>query len=134
MASLPAPSGVRPGARRLPLPPGLTPEGERLLDAALALAGGAKAANTLRAYATDCRDWWGFCGRSGFATLPATAPALAAFVADLGARGRGLAAIRRRLQAVAWLSRGHGHPVDLRDPLVADAVAGLARRHGSAQR
>ncbi|MBK1659924.1 site-specific integrase [Paracraurococcus ruber] len=105
-----------------------------MLAAALALAGGAKAANTLRAYAADCRDWWDFGSRSGFPGLPATAPALAAFVADLGHRGARISTIRRRLQAVAWLSRGHGHPVDLRDPLIADAVAGLARQAGSARR
>ena len=123
-----------PARRRLVIPPGLTPEGERMLDTALALARGAKAANTLRAYAADLRDWWGFCLRSGFPPLPASSPALAAFVADLGERGSKPATIRRRLQAVAWLARGHGHPVDLRDPLIADAVAGLARQQGSAQR
>ena len=123
-----------PARRRLVMPPGLTSEGARMLDAALALARGAKAANTLRAYAADCRDWWGFCFRSGFPPLPASPPALAAFVADLGERGSKAATIRRRLQAVAWLARGHGHAVDLRDPLVADAVAGLARQQGSAQR
>ncbi|MDO9713543.1 site-specific integrase [Paracraurococcus lichenis] len=134
---MPAPDPLpAPGrdARRLALPASLTPEGERLLAAALALAGGAKAANTLRAYAADCRDWWAFCGRSGFPALPASPAALAAFVADLGHRGARISTIRRRLQAVAWLSRGHGHPVDLRDPLVADATAGLARQAGSAQR
>ena len=131
MTALPPPAKV---ARHLPLPASLTPEGERFLAAALALAQGAKAANTLRAYAADCRDWWGFCARAGFATLPPIPAALAAFVADLGERGSKAATIRRRLQAVAWLARGHGHPVDLRDPLIADALAGLARGQGSAQR
>lgn len=138
LAPLPSPPPRRGGRARffdeapmpaatIDVPAGLTPGGEAALRAAAERMASSKAANTLRGYATDWAAWCHAADELGLVAFPAAPAGLAAFVSWLrDARGCGPATIRRRLAGVAWVHRVAGRPLDLRHPLVAGAVAGVA--------
>lgn len=112
---------------RLEVPKGLSLEGERALQAALARLATSKADNTLRAYRTDWSVWCHAAPILGVSPLPADPAGLAAFVSWLrDHRNAEPATIRRRLAGIAWVHRLAGHPLDVRHPLVAGAVRGVA--------
>jgi len=96
-------------------------------------AGNAKSAATIRAYASDWRDFLSWCGARGLAVLPAADSTVALYLTDLADHGAKAATLARRLVAISQAHKA----VDLPSPTTSSAVrrvhAGIRRTHGTAQ-
>ena len=98
--------------RDLTIAPGAAPENEqalglssRLLDEIAAARGyraKSKAANTLRAYQSDWKQFEAWCDERGLEPLPARPEAVATYLAALATAGRADSTITRHCAAIAW--------------------------------
>ena len=153
----PVPAGLAPaqsasaGQAKLPMsdPPsdGLSlpalPEDDPLYTTAQAAAkyvGAAKAKATLRAYASDWRDFAQWCQASGLTSLPATPSTVALYLASLASPPAGVqplkaATITRRLTSIntAHKAAKEDSPATMNHHLVADTLHGIRRTLGVAQ-
>ena len=90
----------------------------------------AKAANTIRAYESDWRQFEAWCDERGLEALPARAEAVATYLAALAQAGRADSTIGRHLAAIGWQHRQRGEvPPTARDQrmVIADTLAGIRR-------
>src|SRR5581483_9626145 len=60
-----------------------------------------RAANTLRAYRSDWRDFQGWCAALGLASLPAAPEAIASYLTTVADHGLKAGSIQRRVSAIA---------------------------------
>ncbi|MBN9756018.1 Integrase [Pseudonocardia sp. Ae406_Ps2] len=102
----------------------LTPE-----EAAYVAA--ARSPNTRRGYASDWREFSGWCARNGHAPLPAAPEALSGYITELAGAGAKVGTISRRLSSIRFV-----HVMrDLPDPTDARRVTavweGIRRTHGA---
>ena len=81
-----------------------------------------EAGRTDRAYATDWRDWEGWCAKRGFRAQSATPETVALYLRSLDNAGRRYSTIRRRLAAINQRQLVAGLPVPGRDALVRDVL------------
>lgn len=89
-----------------------------------------KAANTRRAYASDWARWAAWCADRGLPALPASAQAVAAYLAD-HAGVLSVSTLRRHLSSISKAHQVAGHQSPCRNAYVGDALAGLRRNHGA---
>lgn len=90
----------------------------------------AKAANTIRAYESDWRQFEGWCLERGLEPMPARAEAVATYLAALAMAGRADSTITRHAAAIGWRHRQEGlAPPSVRDErmVIADTLAGIHR-------
>ena len=90
----------------------------------------AKAANTIRAYLSDWRQFETWCDARGLDALPARAEVVATYLASLAQAGKADSTIGRHLAAIGWQHRQQGHvPPTARDTrmVIADTLAGIRR-------
>lgn len=90
----------------------------------------AKSANTLRAYASDWRQFEAWCDDRALEPVPARAEAVATYLAVLAQAGKADSTIGRHLAAIGWQHRQQGHvPPTVRDAhmVIADTLAGIRR-------
>ncbi len=90
----------------------------------------AKAANTVRAYASDWRQFEAWCDERGLDPLPARPEAVATYLAVLAQAEKADSTIGRQLAAIGWHHRQCGHvPPTARDErmVIADTLAGIRR-------
>ena len=90
----------------------------------------ARAANTLRAYDSDWRQFENWCWARGLEPLPASAEAVAKWLASLARAGKAPSTITRHLAAIGWRHRQDGAvPPQARDTrmVIADTLAGIRR-------
>lgn len=90
----------------------------------------ADAPSTLRAYASDLKNYEAWCARSGMAALPATPEVVGAYLAAAG-EGYAMQTLRRRVAAIARASGVAGHPLDTKHPAIRETLRGIGRTHGS---
>lgn len=95
------------------------------------LAAAARAPSTKRGYAADWRDFAGWCQANGETPLPAIPTAIGRYLAERAATLKP-ATLKRRLAAVIVTHRHAGVPLDGRTPAIADVMAGIRRRLGTA--
>ena len=105
-----------------------------LVETAQAYARAAASQNTLRAYASDWRDYLGWRVRQGLEARPLADPEsiglyLAALASGAGSPSRRVATIERRLSALVWQFAQRALPFDRRDRHVATVLAGVRRTH-----
>ncbi|MBC5800019.1 MAG: tyrosine-type recombinase/integrase [Candidatus Eremiobacteraeota bacterium] len=112
-------------------PPAGTPGAELWATQAYEYARSSQAANTLRAYASDLRDFEAFCDRGVFRSFPAEPLTVAMYVAELASRAK-VSTIRRRLAAIAVQHRRAGLDSPASHRIVRDVVRGVARQNGVA--
>lgn len=111
----------------------ITEPGRRLGDeiaAARSYRAQAKAANTIRAYASDWKQFEGWCDERGVDPLPARPEAVATYLAALAMDGKTDSTIGRHLAAIGWKHRQEGlvAPVQRDERMViADTLAGIRR-------
>ena len=89
-----------------------------------------KAANTVRAYDSDWRQFESWCWQRKLVPLPAMPEAVATYLASLAQAGRADSTIGRHLAAIAWHHRQAGEAAPQhRDPrdVIADTLAGIRR-------
>ena len=90
----------------------------------------AKAANTLRAYASDWCQFEGWCDERGLEPLPARPEAVATYLAALALTGKADSTIGRHLAAIGWKHRQDGLVAPTardRRMVIADTLAGIRR-------
>ncbi len=113
-----------------PLEPALPPQLAAEIAAARSYRARSKAANTVRAYDSDWRQFESWCWQRSLDPLPAMPEVVATYLASLAQAGRADSTIGRHLAAIAWHHRQAGEAApqhrDLRD-VIADTLAGIRR-------
>ena len=114
--------------------PAAIAETDSRLHAEIAAARGyraqAKAANTLRAYASDWNQFEGWCDERSLEPLPARPEAVATYLASLALAGKAATTIGRHFAAIGWKHRQDGQvPPSARDArmVIGDTLAGIRR-------
>lgn len=90
----------------------------------------ADAPATLRAYASDLKNFQAWCARYGMTALPATPDVVGAYLAAAG-EGYAMQTLRRRVAAIARASGVAGHPLDTKHPAIRETLRGIGRTHGA---
>lgn len=102
------------------------------LASAAGYARASKADATLRAYASDCRDFASWCSARGLCAMPATIEAVAAYLASLADGGLKASTITRRAAAIAYAHRSLGSPPPTAAEPIKAVLRGIRRRIGVA--
>ena len=90
-----------------------------------------KAANTLRGYQSDWREFCRWCEGHSISPLPATVETVAAYIADCASRLK-VGSIQRRLNAIAEAHKATGLESPTHAPLVTNTMKGIRRTKGTA--
>lgn len=90
----------------------------------------ADAPATLRAYASDMKNYEAWCAGNGMTALPAAPEVVGAYLAAAG-EGYAMQTLRRRVAAIARASGVSGHPLDTKHPAIRETLRGIGRTHGS---
>ncbi len=90
----------------------------------------ADAPATLRAYASDLKNYEAWCARHNMAALPAKPQVVGAYLAAAG-EGYAMQTLRRRVAAIARASGVAGYPLDTKHPAIRETLRGIGRTHGS---
>src|SRR5687768_12909801 len=92
-----------------------------------------RSANTLKAYATDCRYFVAWCEANGLSALPAEPGTVALYLSDLAGQ-RSMSCVERRLSAIGAMHEMANYPSPTRDDHVRRVMRGIRRTKGLAQR
>lgn len=92
-----------------------------------------RASSTLRAYASDLRDFERYCASIGAGALPSTPEVLVMYLTDLADRAK-IATIRRRVVAINRAHKERGLPSPTSHDVVRAVLTGIANVKGSAPR
>ena len=103
----------------------------KLRRLAAGYTGSARASATLSAYASDWRDFSGWCRDARRPALPATEETVCLYLVAL-LEERRVSTVQRRLAAIVDMHRREGKPVPA-GQLVRDVMRGARRERGSAQ-
>lgn len=102
----------------------------RAMAKAQAYQDAADAPSTLRAYASDQKNYEVWCSRHGLVAIPAAPDVVGAYLASAG-EGYAMSTLRRRVAAIARASGVAGHPLDTKHPAIRETLRGIGRTHGS---
>lgn len=106
-------------------------DGVPLSDDEAHYVGAARAANTLRGYRSDWKEWCSWCASEGTAPLDSGAAPLSRYLTFLASHGAAVGTMSRRLSAIRFAHRIR----DLPDPTVNARVMtvweGIRRTHGA---
>jgi len=111
--------------------PALPVELTATLELAADFAKASKSKATLAAYGSDWRIFDAWCSARGLDALPASAAAVAAFLADEATTGRRASTLGRRLAAIRYFHRAAGHDTPTSDEKVKAVLAGIRRTIGA---
>lgn len=103
------------------------------VDAAREYAAASRSAATRRAYLSDWVIFTAWCDARGIEALPATPAAVATFLASEAEAGVKASTISRRLAAIGYMHKGHGHnppQLSVGAQAIRDVLAGIRRTHG----
>ena len=92
-----------------------------------------KAANTLRAYEADYKDFGRFCIKHGFKPLPTEPKIVALYLTHLSQTSK-FSTLKRRLASISVIHRLSGHYIDTKHPLITENLMGIKRKKGSYQK
>jgi site-specific recombinase XerD len=112
------------------LSPACAPELVEEVEAARAYRLRSRSANTLRAYASDWRQFQDWCWGRGLEPLPALPEVVATYLASLARAGRADSTITRHVAAIVWQHRHEGLPPPTAHDthqLIADTLSGIRR-------
>lgn len=101
------------------------------LEQAREFARHSKAANTLRGYRADWRDFCGWCESHALCPLPASPETVAAYIAECAERLK-VGSIQRRLNAIAEAHKATGLESPTAVGLVRNTLKGIRRTLGTA--
>ncbi|WP_404478997.1 tyrosine-type recombinase/integrase [Novosphingobium sp. BL-52-GroH] len=110
--------------------PASTPELVAEVDAARTYRLRARSTNTLRAYASDWRQFQDWCWGRGLEPLPAGPEVVATYLASLARAGRADSTVTRHVAAIVWQHRHAGLPPPTAHDthqLIADTLSGIRR-------
>ena len=92
-----------------------------------------KAANTLRAYKSDYRDFASFCVKNNFSHLPTEPKILALYLTHLSSNSK-FSTLKRRLASISVVHKMKGFYIDTKHPLIMENLLGIKRIKGSNQK
>jgi site-specific recombinase XerD len=92
-----------------------------------------KAANTLRAYKADYKDFASFCIRSGFKTMPSEPKIITLYITHLSKTCK-FSTLKRRLASISVIHKLSGHYIDIKNPMITENLMGIKRILGSHQK
>ena len=90
-----------------------------------------KAESTLRGYRSDWREFYAWCQGQHVCALPASAEAVAAYIADCASRLK-VGSIQRRLNAIAEAHKAIGIDSPTHHAMVTNTMKGIRRTRGTA--
>ena len=92
-----------------------------------------KAANTLRAYQSDFKDFGSFCAKNGFNSLPTEPKIIALYLTHLSNKSK-FSTLKRRLASIKVIHKMKGHYLDVKHPIIMENLLGIKRAIGSSQK
>lgn len=122
---------------------------ERLAGQARGYVEAASSANTRKAYASDWKQFSGWCRRQGLEVLPPDPHMVGLYIAACaggsdavtasgaaiaGRKPNTVTTIERRLSAITWNYAQRGTPLDRKDRHIATVMAGIRNTHAAPPR
>ena len=92
-----------------------------------------KAANTLRAYQADFKDFSGFCSKNGLNSMPTEPKILALYLTHLSSTSK-FSTLKRRIASISVIHKIKGHYLDTKHPVIMENLHGIKRVKGSNQK
>ena len=92
-----------------------------------------KAANTLRAYQADFKDFSSFCIKNGFNPIPTEPKILSLYLTHLSSRSK-YSTLKRRIASISVVHKMKGHYLDTKHPIIMENLHGIKRVKGSNQK
>ena len=92
-----------------------------------------KAANTLRAYQADFKDFSAFCYKNGFNSIPTEPKILSLYLTHLSATSK-FSTLKRRIASISVIHKMKGHYLDTKHPIIMENLLGIKRVKGTNQK
>jgi len=92
-----------------------------------------KAANTLRAYQSDFKDFSAFCVKNGLSSMPTKPKILALYLTHLSAISK-FSTLKRRIASISVIHKMKGHYLDTKHPIIMENLHGIKRVKGTNQK
>ena len=92
-----------------------------------------KAANTLRAYKADFKDFSAFCAKNGLSSLPTEPKILSLYLTHLSVTSK-FSTLKRRIASISVFHKLKGHYLDTKHPIIMENLHGIKRVKGSNQK
>ena len=85
-----------------------------------------KAANTLRAYKADYKNFASFCIKNGFKPMPSEPKIISLYLTYLSKSSK-FSTLKRRLASISVIHRLSGHYIDTKHPIITENLMGIKR-------
>jgi len=92
-----------------------------------------KAANTLRAYQADFKDFSAFCTKNGLSYMPTEPKILSIYLTHLSSTSK-FSTLKRRIASISVIHKMKGHYLDTKHPIIMENLHGIKRVKGSNQK
>ncbi len=92
-----------------------------------------KAANTLRAYQSDFKDFSAFCAKNGLNSMPTEPKILSIYLTHLSATSK-FSTLKRRIASISVVHKMKGHYLDIKHPIIMENLHGIKRVKGTNQK
>ena len=92
-----------------------------------------KAANTLRAYKADFKDFSAFCLNNGLSSMPTQPKILSLYLTHLSATSK-FSTLKRRIASISVVHKLKGHYLDTKHPIIMENLHGIKRIKGTNQK
>ena len=92
-----------------------------------------KAANTLRAYQADFKDFSSFCVKNGLTPMPTAPKILSLYLTHLSSKSK-FSTLKRRIASISVIHKMKGHYLDTKHPIIMENLHGIKRVKGSNQK
>ena len=93
-----------------------------------------KAANTIKAYRSDFKDFALFCIKNGLKSLPSEPKIISLYLTYLTSKETKISTLKRRLVSIGVIHKLKGHYLDTKHPIIIENIMGIKRRKGSLQK
>ena len=95
----------------------LTTDLKQLHEATLNNLKSSKAANTLRAYQADFKDFSSFCVKNGLTAMPTEPKILSLYLTHLSSKSK-FSTLKRRIASISVIHKMKGHYLDTKHPII----------------
>ena len=92
-----------------------------------------KAANTLKAYQSDFKDFSAFCQKNGLSAIPTKPKIIAIYITHLSKKSK-FSTLKRRIASISVIHKLKGHYLDTKHPIIMENLHGIKRTLGSRQK
>ena len=92
-----------------------------------------KAANTLRAYQADFKDFSAFCAKNGLSSMPTEPKILSIYLTHLASISK-FSTLKRRIASISVIHKMKGHYLDTKHPIIMENLHGIKRVKGTNQK